>query len=173
MLIFWQKRKQHKFLTPLMLWLLILYMSSSTYSLKSFPNDRFFKKLFMPNKKIFLIFCCEWCIRLFSNNLSEVTRRLTGNFGLNLRTTLNYMGNVWVLQIRWLQPFPKAFCEVNTNLGTKTFHQTIKNIVFGHFWKILDLNTDVLEPSLLSDIDNWSLLFKMSPKSNWLYAPLE
>ena len=35
--------------------------------------------------------------------------------------------------------------------------QTAKNSVFDHFWKIVELNTDVLEPSLLSEIDNWSL----------------
>ena len=34
------------------------------------------------------------------------------------------------------------------------------------FKKIVELNTDVLEPSLLSQIDNWSLLFKMNPKPN-------
>ena len=42
---------------------------------------------------------------------------------------------------------------------------------FGHFWKIVELNTDVLEPSLLSEIDNWCLLFKMSPKP--MLAPLK
>ena len=36
-------------LTPLMLCALILYMSSRTYSLKSTPNYRFFKKLFHVN----------------------------------------------------------------------------------------------------------------------------
>ena len=35
------------------------------------------------------------------------------------------------------------------------------------------LNTDVPEPLLLSEIDNWSLLFKMSPKPNYLHAPLK
>ena len=25
----------------------------------------------------------------------------------------------------------------------------------GHFWKIVELNTDVLESSLLSEVDNW------------------
>ena len=30
----------------------------------------------------------------------------------------------------------------------------------------------MLEPSLLSEIDNWSRLFKMSLKPNWLHAPL-
>ena len=35
-----------QFLTPLMLCVLILYMSGGTYSLKSTPNDRFFEKLF-------------------------------------------------------------------------------------------------------------------------------
>ena len=39
-----------------------------------------------------------------------------------------------------------------------------KNSVFGHFWKIVELNTNVLEPSLLSEINNWSLLYKMSLK---------
>ena len=48
-----------------------------------------------------------------------------------------------------------------------------KNSVFGHFWNIVELNTDVLEPSLLLEIDNWSLLFKMSPKPNCLHAPLK
>ena len=46
--------------------------------------------------------------------------------------------------------------------------ETTKNSVFDHFWKIVELNTDVLEPSLLSEIDKWSLLFKMSLKPNWL-----
>ena len=45
---------------------------------------------------------------------------------------------------------------------------TLKNSVFGHFWKIVELNTDMLEPSLLSGIGNWSLLFNMNPKPNWL-----
>ena len=40
-----------------------------------------------------------------------------------------------------------------------------KNKVFAHFLKIGELNTDLVEPLLLSEIDNWSLLFKMGPKS--------
>ena len=36
-----------QFLTPLMLCVLILYISGGTYSLKSTPNDRFFEKRFM------------------------------------------------------------------------------------------------------------------------------
>ena len=35
--------------------------------------------------------------------------------------------------------------------------ETPKGIVFGHFWKIVELNSDMLEPSLFSEIDNWSL----------------
>ena len=35
--------------------------------------------------------------------------------------------------------------------------ETLKNSVFVHFWKIVELNTDVLEPSLLSEIDICSL----------------
>ena len=34
-------------LTPIMLCVLILYINGGTYSLKSIPNDRFFKKLFI------------------------------------------------------------------------------------------------------------------------------
>ena len=33
-------------------------------------------------------------------------------------------------------------------------HQNIKYNVFGLFWKIIELNIDMLEPSLLSEIDN-------------------
>ena len=51
--------------------------------------------------------------------------------------------------------------------------ETPKNSVFGHFWKIVKLNTDVLEPSILSELDNWSLLIQMSPKPNCLQAPLK
>ena len=39
----------------------------------------------------------------------------------------------------------------------------LKNIIFGNFWKIVELNTGVLEPLLLSEIDNWYFLFNMSP----------
>ena len=46
--------------------------------------------------------------------------------------------------------------------------ETAKNSVFGHFWKFVELNTGVLEPSLLSEINIWSLLFKMNLKLNWL-----
>ena len=45
-----------------------------------------------------------------------------------------------------------------------------ENSVIGHFCKIVELNTDVLEPSLLSEIANWSLLFKMSLKPNGSHA---
>ena len=48
--------------------------------------------------------------------------------------------------------------------------ETPKSSVFGNFWKIVELNPDVLEPLLLSEIDNWSLFFKMSQKLNWLHA---
>ena len=51
--------------------------------------------------------------------------------------------------------------------------ETPKNSVLGHFWKIVELNTGMLEPSQLSQIDNWPLLFKMSPKPNWLHATLK
>ena len=49
--------------------------------------------------------------------------------------------------------------------------QTLKISFFPIFEKILEINTEVLEPSILSEIDNWSLLFKMS--LNWLHAQLK
>ena len=44
--------------------------------------------------------------------------------------------------------------------------ETPKNSVYHHFWQIVELNTDLLEPTLLSKTDNRSLLFKMNPKPN-------
>ena len=70
----------------------------------------------------------------------------------------------WVLLIIWPHMFSKAFCAEHES-GFKNFlsYQVFeKNSAFGHFCKILELNTDVVEPSL----------FKMSPKPNWLHAPL-
>ena len=32
--------------------------------------------------------------------------------------------------------------------------KTLRNSVFGHFWKIVELSTDVLKPSVLSEIGN-------------------
>ena len=82
------------------------------------------------------------------------------------------------VQLRWLQL--KAFCKRKTNLDSITLVfreskgvETPKNSILGHFWKIIELNTDMLEPLLLSEINNWSLLFKMSPKPNWLYVLLK
>ena len=46
-----------EFLTPLMLCVLILYISGGTYNLKSAPNDRFFEKLFMAIFIYFESFC--------------------------------------------------------------------------------------------------------------------
>lgn len=42
--------------------------------------------------------------------------------------------------------------------------ETTENSVQGYFWKIVVQNTDVLEPTLLLEIDNCSFLFKMRPK---------
>ena len=54
------------FLTPLMLCVLILYISGGTYSLKSTLNDRFFEKLFMA-----ILFN----LRAFARNLLRGNRR--------------------------------------------------------------------------------------------------
>ena len=52
---------------------------------------------------------------------------------------------------------------MKTNPSRQVFEkkgvETFKNTVSDHFWKIVELITDVLEPLLSSD--NWSLLFKM------------
>ena len=53
-------------LTPLMLCVLILYISGRTYSLKSTPNDRFFEKLFTA-----ILFT----LRIFARNLMIGNRR--------------------------------------------------------------------------------------------------
>ena len=53
-------------LTPLMLCVLILYISGGTYSLKSTPNAKFFKKLFMA-----ILFT----LRVFARNLLRENRR--------------------------------------------------------------------------------------------------
>ena len=44
--------------------------------------------------------------------------------------------------------------------------ETPKNSVFSHFWKIVKLTTNVLKPSLLLEIGNGSLHFKIIPKPN-------
>ena len=53
--------------------------------------------------------------------------------------------------------------HISDFLSSKVFEkkgvEPLKNSVFGHFWKLIELNTDVLGPSLLSEIDNWFLLF--------------
>ena len=54
------------FLTPLILCVLILYISGGTYSLKSIPNDRFFKRLFGA-----ILFA----LRVFARNLLRGNRR--------------------------------------------------------------------------------------------------
>ena len=48
-------------LTPLMLCVLILYISGGTYSLKSTPNDRFFEKLFTAGFYLLSEFLPEIC----------------------------------------------------------------------------------------------------------------
>ena len=53
-------------LTPLMLWVLILYVSIRTYSFKSTPNNRFFRNLFM-----IILFT----LRVFARNLLRGSRR--------------------------------------------------------------------------------------------------
>ena len=75
----------------------------------------------------------------------------------------------WVFAIRSLQMFPKAFCTLNSKTSyyvrfsrKKKGVEAPTNSVFDHFWKIVELNTDALEPSLLSEIDNWSLLLNWS-----------
>ena len=55
--------------------------------------------------------------------------------------------------------FPKAFCAQKLSITsgqvfTKKGVETPKNSVFDNFCKIVELNTEVLEPSLLSEIDN-------------------
>jgi len=51
--------------------------------------------------------------------------------------------------------------------------ETPKNSVFGHFWKIVKLNADMLQTSLISEIKGWTMPFQTSPKPNWSHAPLE
>ena len=48
-----------------------------------------------------------------------------------------------------------------------------KTSVFGHFWKIVELNTDGQQQSLLSGISNWFLFFKIRPEPNWLHSRLK
>ena len=55
-----------QFLTPLMLCMLILYISVGTYNLKSTPNDRFFEKLFMA---------IWFTLRVFARNPLRGNRR--------------------------------------------------------------------------------------------------
>ena len=55
-----------KFLTPLMLRVLILYINGGTYCLKSTPDDKFFEKLFMT-----ILFT----LRVFATNLLRGNRR--------------------------------------------------------------------------------------------------
>ena len=71
--------------------------------------------------------------------------RLNNNTALQIWTF--FCGNKLV--------FPKTFCP----LYSKTFHHVrfswkrgLKPPVFGNIWKIVELNTNVLEPSLLSEI---------------------
>ena len=90
------------------------------------------------------------------------------------------MTNYVCMYVWWLHVFKKE--EAENESGFKNPSRQIcekkevkvpKNSVFGHFWKIVELNTDMVEPSLFSEIDNWSLLFKMNPKPNWLDARLK
>ena len=71
-----------------------------------------------------------------------------------------------------VQVFPKVFLGFKNFPSRQIFEkkgiETLKNSVCAHFWKIVELNTDVLEPSLVSEIDNWFLLFKMSPTTTEL-----
>ena len=61
----------------------------------------------------------------------------------------------------------------HVSVSRKKGDETSKNSVFNYFWKIVELNIDVPEPSLLSEIDNWPLLFKISAKPNLLHVPLK
>ena len=51
-----------------MLYVLILYISGRTYSLKSTPNDRFFEKLFMAVLIHYQSFCQKSAERKSSKN---------------------------------------------------------------------------------------------------------
>ena len=72
------------------------------------------------------------------------------------------------VQIKWLQVFPKTLRRTfhHVRFSRKRGSKPPINSVFGQFWKIVELNTNMLEPSLLSGIDIGSLLFKISPKPN-------
>ena len=147
---------------------------------------------FQSNFRNFLVLKTLQMLRLFSsmwtNHLEE---HIQLNYHLSmydkisqLLATLNYLkplmnlGRALMLALDTeFRTSKKAFCALNTKLSIASGFQekeieTPKNSVFGHFWKIVELNTDVLEPSLLSEIDNWFLLLKMSLKPNWLHAPL-
>ena len=41
-----------------------------------------------------------------------------------------------------------------------------KNGVFSHLWKIVELNHDLLQTSLISEIKGWNKPFQMSPMWN-------
>ena len=85
-----------------------------------------------------------------------------------------YTSCAWVLQIRWpgvSEGESKTFHHVR--LSRKRELKPLKIANFFHFWKIVQLNTDVLEPSLLSEIDNWSLLIKNEPKAKLIACTLK
>ena len=60
-------------------------------------------------------------------------------------------------------------CHVFEKIGVAT----LKNGVFSHFWKIIELNQDVQQTSLISEIKGWNKLFQMRRISNLSHAPLE
>ena len=59
---------------------------------------------------------------------------------------------------------PDDFESILPDFRKKGLKPPKNSVFFCHFWKIIELNTDVLEPLLSSDIDNWSLLLKMNSK---------
>ena len=61
-----------------MLFVLILYISVGTYSLKSSPNDRFFEKLFMAIFNLLSQFLPEIC-------WEEIVGEMLSGLGLGLR----------------------------------------------------------------------------------------
>ena len=67
----------------------------------------------------------------------------------------------------------RAEHESKTFLHVRFWEKAVENpnnSIFLHFCKIVELNIDVLEPLLLSEIDKWAQSHvKFSRKSGWNY----
>ena len=133
-----------------------LCVLDETHSLTLTTNDRF-KKYFV----VILFYSHSFWKNISSYLRCDLNRNLTsikptqqlidyGDFAIIANKYVNLQirpSPLWVLQILWLQVFPKAYFALNSN--SKTFH----HISFSRkkrFWKVVKLNTHALELSLLA-----------------------